>query len=67
MNENPFKRKIPKEEIPIILACMKEHDRLRAEAKLLDDAALAEKWEVTQQAMNKLRCDFLGRKKNGEH
>ncbi len=62
-----FQRKIPKEEIPIILACMKEHDRLRAEAKKIDDAALAEKWEVSHQAMNKLRCIYLGRKKNGEH
>lgn len=60
-----FERKIPKDEIPIILQCMKEHDRLRDEARKLCDKALAEKWEVTPQCINKIRCEFLGRRRNG--
>lgn len=59
-----FERKIPLEDLPTLVKCFQEHDRLVNEARLLSDAALAEKWEVTPQAIHKYRMKYIGRRYN---
>ena len=54
-------KKIPPEDIPVLIECFKEHDRLIAEAKKLSDKELAKKWEVSHQRINYLRIKFFGR------
>ena len=56
--------KVPREDIPLIIECMKERDRLFDEAKKLSDGALAEKWGCSMQYMNKLRIKYIGRRYN---
>lgn len=57
-------RKITDDDLKILVECFKEHDRLENEAKKLSDAALAEKFEVTHQCINKYRVKLIGRKSN---